>query len=93
MSLGSGTIYAALVKQKLNTVNTTDSELVGVADAIPKMVWPWLFMEAQGYNVEDIYIYQDNKNPILLENNGIKSVGKNSRHIMLDYDIIVVIYS
>ena len=40
MSLGSGTIYAALVKQKLNTVNTTDSELVGVADAIPKMVWP-----------------------------------------------------
>mmetsp|Transcript_11112 Transcript_11112/g.13164 ORF Transcript_11112/g.13164 Transcript_11112/m.13164 type:complete len:83 (+) Transcript_11112:289-537(+) len=51
MSLGSGIIYAASIMQKLNTVSTAGSELVGVVDAMPKMMWTRLFMEAQGYNV------------------------------------------
>ena len=39
MSFGIGTIYAASVKQNLNTVSTTEYKLVGVADDMPKMVW------------------------------------------------------
>ena len=85
MSLGKGTIYAASAKQRLNTVSTTESELVGVADAMPKLVWTRLFMEAQGYNVEDVYVYQDNQSAILLEVKRMKPVGKKSRHISIKY--------
>ena len=85
MSLGKGTVYAASTNQKINTTSSTESELVGVSDGMPKMIWSRYFMEAQGYNVEDVYVYQDNQSAILLETNGMKSVGKNSRHIRIKY--------
>ena len=85
MRLGSSTVYAASKKQKINTYSTTQSELVGVSDALPKMLWFRYFMEAQGYTVKDVYIYQDNQSAILLENNGAQSIGKGSRHITIKY--------
>lgn len=85
MSLGFGTIYAASFKQVLNTISTTESKLVGVVDAMPKMAWPQLFMVLHGYNVADIYVYQDNQIAILLNTNGMKSIGKGSRHIQIKY--------
>ena len=42
-------------------------------------------MEEQGYLVKDIYVYQDNESVILLEENGMQSVGKGSRHINIKY--------
>lgn len=81
MSLGSGTIYGASTKQKKNTTSSTEAELVGVADALAKMLWSRHFMESQGYLVNDVYVYQDNESAILLEENGMKSVGKDSRHM------------
>ena len=45
-------------------------------------------MEAQGYLVEDVYVYQDNQSAILLENNGARSIGKGSRHIRIKYFFI-----
>ena len=33
-------------------------------------------------------MYQDNQSAILLENNGIKSIGKGSRHIIIKYFFI-----
>ena len=45
-------------------------------------------MEAQGYHVEDVYVYQDNQNAILLENNGTQSIGKGSRNIKIKYFFI-----
>ena len=71
MSLGAGTIHAGSMKQKINTSCSTHAELVGVSDALPKMLWCRYFMEAQGYAVEDVYVYQDNQSAILLENNGM----------------------
>ena len=38
--------------------------------------------------VEDVFIYQDNQSAILLEKNGLKSVGKGSRHIKIKYFFI-----
>ena len=67
MSLGEGTVYAVSTRQKLNTNSSTESELVGVSDGIPKMIWTRYFMEAQGYNIEDLYICQDNQSAMLLE--------------------------
>ena len=74
MSLGKGTVYAASTKQKFNTTSSTESELVRVSDGMPKMIWTRYFMEAQGYNVEDVYVYSDNQSAMLLEKNGIKSI-------------------
>ena len=85
MSLGSGAIYGASVKQKINTSSSTEAELVGVSDALPKMLWSRHFMEAQDYKVNDMYVYQDNESAILLEENGMKSVGKGSRHMNIRY--------
>ena len=61
MSLGVGTINAGSTKQKINTSSSTHAEVVGVSDALPKMLWCRYFMEAQGCAVEDVCIYQDNQ--------------------------------
>ena len=67
MSIGRGTIYAGSTKQKLNTTSSTEAELVRVSDSMPKMIWTQYFMEAQRYQVEDVYVYQDNQRAILLK--------------------------
>ena len=40
-------------------------------------------MEEQGHNMEDVYVYQDNQIAILLETNGMRFFGNNSRHIWI----------
>ena len=67
------------------TSSSTEAELVGVAESMPKILWCRYFMESQGCIVEDVYIYQDNQSTILLEKNGMKSVGKGTRHIKIKY--------
>ena len=57
MSLGQSVVYAASFMQRLNTTSTTESELVGVSDAMPKKIWVRYFMEVQRYNVQNAYIY------------------------------------
>ena len=52
------------------------------------MIWSRYFREVQGYIVEDIYVYQDNQRAILLETNGMKSVGKKLRHIKINFFFI-----
>ena len=42
-------------------------------------------MEEQGYAIDKNILYQDNKSAILLENNGRKSVGKQSRALNVQY--------
>ena len=49
------------------------------------MVWARYFMEAHGHNMKDVYVYQDNQSEILLETNGMRSAGKNSRNIQIKY--------
>ena len=81
MSLGKGRIYGSSSKQKINILSSTHAELVGVSDAMPKILWCRRFMESQGCIVEDVHVYQDNESAILLEENGMKSVGKTSKHV------------
>ena len=71
MSLDRGMIYGTSVRQKINTKSSTEGELVGVNDVMPQILWTRYFiMEAQGYNIKDTVVYQDNQSAILLENNG-----------------------
>ena len=59
--------------------------MIGVDDAMTMVLWTKLFLEAQGYDVEENVVYQDNKSAILLEKHGRKSAGKRSRALNVRY--------
>jgi len=67
MSMGKGAITMVSHKQMLNTKSSTTAELVGADNVSTMMLWTKLFMEEQGYPIEEIILYQDNKSEILLE--------------------------
>jgi hypothetical protein len=85
MSLGRGAVYAMSAKQKLNTKSSTESELVGVADMLPQMLWTRYFMEAQGYGINESIGFQDNTSTISLEKYGRLASSKRTRHINIRY--------
>jgi hypothetical protein len=64
----------------MSVQSSTEGELVAVNDAATMILWPKLFLEAQGYNVEKNIVYQDNKSAILLETNGKKVQGNKPAH-------------
>ena len=70
MLFGKGLVYSMSRKQHLNTKSSTEAEIVGVDDGMPLVMWTRNFMTAQGYDVHDNDIYQDNQSAILLEKNG-----------------------
>lgn len=72
-------------KQKLNAKSSTESELLGVLDRVPSLQHHTLFMEAQGYPLENNTIYQGNKSAMLLEKNGRISCSKKTRHLNIIY--------
>ena len=49
------------------------------------ILWTRLFLEAQGVEVTDNVIYQDNQSTMLLAKNGRQSSGKNTRHLEVRY--------
>ena len=85
MSLGKGVIYGTSTRQKLNTRSSTEAELVAVDDCMSQILWTRYFLAAQGYNINDCIVYQDNKSAILLEQNGRASSSKRTRHINIRY--------
>jgi hypothetical protein len=62
-----------------------ESELVRVDDCMPAICWTWYFLEAQGYNVAENILFQDNQSASLLEKNGKASSGKRTKHINIRY--------
>jgi hypothetical protein len=58
-----------------------ESEIVGADDFMQVICWTRYFMEAQGYQVQDNILFQDNKSTILLEKNGKALSSKHTKHI------------
>ena len=85
LTMGQGFPLAKSTKHKLNTCSSTESELVAVDDLIPQILWARLFMKAQGIEVKDNILYQDNKSSMLLEQNGRASISKCTKHINIRY--------
>jgi hypothetical protein len=85
MSMGKGSIYSVASGQKLVARSSTESELIGVHDVMPQIVWTSYFLQAQGVKVNDSILYQDNTSSILLEKNGRQSCTKRTRHINIRY--------
>ena len=84
-SYGRGCPIALSRKQKLNTWSSAKVELVGADDASQLILWTRLFLEAQGYNVHENILYQDNRSAILLEKNGRRSSSKRTRALNIRY--------
>ena len=70
MSIGAGAIMSFSRKQTLNTGSSTETELVGIDDALSLMIWTKYFLEAQGYIIYSTILFQDNQSTILLAKNG-----------------------
>ena len=85
ITFGIGVFCSASEKQKLNTKSSTEAELVGVSEFLPKVLYVELFLAAQGYPLKENILYQDNQSAIKLELNGRKSSGKRTRHINIRY--------
>ena len=83
--IGKGFIVSHSGKQKLNTKSSTEGELVGTNDASTLILWTKLFMEAQGYEIVENILYQDNKSTILLLENGKRSSSKRTRALNIRY--------
>ena len=80
-----GSIINISTKQKLNTKSSTEAELVGADDLSNQILWTNYFLDAQGYEVKDTVLYQDNKSTMLLLNNGKESSTKRTRHLNIRY--------
>ncbi len=76
LTMGRGFPIVSSTKQKLNTQSSTESELVGVDNMMPIVVWSWYFLMAQGYEVTQNLLLQDNRSSMLLERNGKASSSK-----------------
>ena len=63
----------------------TEAELIGVHDLMPQIVWTGYFLKAQGLEIVDSILYQDNMSAMLLEKNGRQSSTKRTRHINIRY--------
>jgi hypothetical protein len=88
LSLGEGCVYSTSGVQKLVTRSSTESELVGVHDVMPQIIWTKNFLEEQGFKISENILHQDNKSTILLAENGRSSSTKRTRHINLQYFFI-----
>ena len=85
VSFGIGAAHTKSATSKINVKSATESELVATAEYLPYTLWFRHFMEAQGYELKDNVVYQDNKSAILMEINGRNSWTRNSRHINIRY--------
>ena len=85
MTMGDGAIISISRKHKTNAGSSTEAELIGVDDALPKILYSLEFIRAQGYRVKHALLYQDNKSAILLELHGKLSSGKRTKHIKMKF--------
>jgi hypothetical protein len=88
LSLGRGLSIVSSTNQKLNKWSFTETEIVGADDFMPAICRTRYFMKAQGYNVQDNILLQDNKSSNLLEKNGNTSSSMRTKHINIRYFFI-----
>jgi hypothetical protein len=84
VTMGVGPIYASSKKQSLVTKSSTEAELVGLADALPQVIWTREFLIAQGYQAQPAVVYQDNMSTIALAKKG-RSTSARTRHVAIRY--------
>jgi Reverse transcriptase (RNA-dependent DNA polymerase) len=82
--IGNATIYVKSGKQKIVTKSSTESEGVGISDALSQVLWTREYLIYSGFNLGPAVMYQDNMSTIFLANKG-RSTSERSRHIKIRY--------
>ena len=85
VSWGTGFLLSKSTKQKLNTVSSTEAEIVGTGDFLKNIIWARHFLQAQGFDMNSTKMYQDNMSAMKIEKNGQVSLTKRSRHVNVRY--------
>lgn len=75
-----GAVYVKSSKQKNVTKSSTEAELVGASDSATQAIHLRNFVEAQGYEVGPVVVYQDNLSCMALMKRG-SPASERSRHI------------
>jgi hypothetical protein len=88
LKLGKGATTSYSRKVKLNARSSTETELYTADMFMPEMLWSLHFIQAQGYEVECVGLYQDNISTQLLIKNGKMSSGKKTKHIKAKFFFI-----
>ena len=84
-TMGKGAMINVSKKLGLNTLSSTETEIVSTGERLPKCVWFRYFRIQQGDEpVEDV-LMQDNKSAMLLQKNWPFSTRKGSQHIKVKY--------
>jgi hypothetical protein len=86
-TLGKGAIYSKSSTQKLNTLSSTEAELVAVTEASYQVLWTKFFLSEQGYVMQPATMFQDNQSTIHLLKNG-QSNSERTRHMDIRYFFI-----
>ena len=79
--MGMVRTFEQVPKKKLNTKSSTKAKIVGVSDSIPNVIWARVFLEAQGFTIEENILFQDNQSAIKIEENGKSSSGQKTKHM------------
>ena len=84
----TGMRHERIKKQKINATGSTISELVGVHEASPQVLWTKAFLQNQGFKVNKATLYQYNMSKMLTEKNGRASSSSQTKHIKIRYFFI-----
>ena len=84
MTFGKGMLDGSSNCQRINTISSTEAEVVAVHDNMPAILWTRHFLEAQGYPLKPSKVHQDNLSSKLLELNG-RGSSKRTRHMNVRY--------
>ena len=85
LSMGRGFPIFSSTIQKLNMQISTETDILEADDCMPVVILTRYWLDAQGYDVFEKIVHQDNKSAILLENNGKGSSSKRTKHINIRY--------
>ncbi len=80
-TMGRGSTSSYSRKIKLNTMSSSETELLVSHMYMPEMLWSLNFIQGQGYEAECVGLYQDNISSQLLIKNGRMSSGRKTKCI------------
>ena len=78
-----GGIACKSVKQKVVTKSSSEAELVGASEYLPRTIWVQYFLQAQGFSHRKSYFEQDSQSAMRLERNGLASASQRSRQLFV----------
>ena len=81
LSLSKREVISKSSGQKINTKSSSKTELVGVDDLLPTVLWTIYYIEVRGCNVGHNIIHQDNESTLRMLINGKKLCTPRTKYI------------